>query len=297
MGISTFLRVAARWRSCTQMRSIDSHLGAVAMKRSRSKSLRQLVVTKANLKAIWDLLRRHADADLAKIEEDKEKNFFYDHPRPEIRIESADSLTTEADDPAVFDNDVIDTLKTESIIFSYSIYRPIAKSIRIKLSEGSGLFSPGSFSVSGDNSAWVDATFVELERLFDSVTPQSIWFGKYRGYIRTVVAMCIGYTWGKFMALMAPSSTDPDPAWLKFLHAHPPLLIFVTALMAFIIGIAPASILVDWVSKLWPDIEFDFGPEHLKQQKNVRARLGVVGGLIVLPILLEAFSRFGLGWR
>jgi hypothetical protein len=53
------------------------------------------------------------------------------------------------------------------------------------------------------------------------------------------------------------------------------------------VGLTFALPVRDWILELWPLIELDLGPEHLKIEKRRRARLAIVTAAIVLPILLR----------
>lgn len=276
-----------------------------SVKKSQSKNLGRIIVSKADLKRFWTVLERHATADARTIDEAKKANpnkYFPDPDpdRPEISISSAGGITTEADDGAVLDSDVLDTLKTKSVMLSYSSFRPIRKTIRVRFEEDDSLFSSGSasLSVSGNDVAWVDGIFAELERIASAIKPQSAWFQNWRRLIVFVFAVAIGFVFTKVMALLSgPPDNAPDPHWIVVARAHPPLLTMFKVAVLFLMGIFPAGWLVSWIGRLWPDLEFDFGPEHLKNSKKWRARIGAVATLILLPILLEAFQRFGLGWR
>ncbi len=208
-------------------------------------------------------------------------------------------MTTEADDDAIFDNDVIDLQKTYSIDFRYTNYRhKSGKSISVTLREGdTGSTLGSSFVVSGKDTAWVDATFVELERIVSSIQPQSGAFRKYRPLVTALLAFSIGRSITTVFSAITPAPSGPVPWWVESLRHHMWILYVALVISTYMAGIFPAMTVSAWVARLWPAIEFDFGPEHLKQNKRVRERLGVVAGLILLPFALTAFQQFVLGWK
>jgi len=51
-------------------------------------------------------------------------------------------------------------------------------------------------------------------------------------------------------------------------------------------GIPWASEVRRWLLNLWPEIELDFGPEHLKVEKLRRLRISIVFSIAIIPIIL-----------
>ena len=147
------------------------------MKRTRSKSLSALVITKPDLLSIYSFIKRKGPVT--------------------VTIESANSLRTEADDESVFNNDVIDLRKTLSISLRYANYR-VEESISVTLTEQDDGSSYGnSFSVSGSSAEWVESTFSELEAIFSAVKPQENLLRKYRWFFIVLAALLLGpYTSG-----------------------------------------------------------------------------------------------------
>lgn len=272
------------------------------VKRKRSKDLGRLIVSKTDLKNFWNVLERHAvtDAQITEFERKANPNrYFPDDSRPKISISSAGGITTDADDGAVLDNDVLDTLKTESVSLSYNTYYPKNKSITIHFKERYSYFDTGGgyLSVNGDDVAWVDATFAELERIASAVKPQSKWFEDWRTSIVAVFAILIGFIFAQAMTLLSGPDNSPEPHWIAFAKAHPPLMWLLAVGLFFCFGYFPAAGLANWIGQLWPTMEFDFGPEHLKAPKEKRARIGAVAVLVVIPLLLEVLKRYGFDWR
>ena len=269
------------------------------MRRTTSKSIVNRVITKRDLENIWTVLYRHSAADTFAFEQaGADSNPYRKRPNPPtLVVESSDSTRTEADTDEIFDNDVIDLQKTSSLNFDYTNYET-GKSIRVALREGDNRWHGSSFSVSGMNVAWVDSTFVEFERLFSAMRPQSNLIHKYRWIAPIPLAFALGLAWLDLMNYLVPSSTAGSvPAWAIYVREHSLLRHVVWALLCIATGYAPAFWLTDWLSKLWPTIEFDFGPEHLKRKKQIRTRVTVVGSLLVLPLVLDALERFAFGWN
>lgn len=45
-----------------------------------------------------------------------------------------------------------------------------------------------------------------------------------------------------------------------------------------------------WFLGLWPNIEFDFGLQHLRTERKKRQRLAAVATLIVLPVVANLIT-------
>lgn len=197
---------------------------------------------------------------------------------------------TMAEDAAVFDNDVLDSQKSISIQLKYENYA-VGKAIRVDLAAGHA-FKQSDFTVSGDDTSWVDARFAELERIFAAVKPQSTIAHKYRFLVITPLAAALGYTFLFLYSFVIPKIQLAAPAWLDYVVAHDALRGLFILGLSCLVGWIPATIVEGWVEKLWPSIEFDFGPEHLNQEKNIRFRLGVVFSLLVIPIFLMLADHY-----
>jgi len=55
------------------------------------------------------------------------------------------------------------------------------------------------------------------------------------------------------------------------------------------IGSVIAWPLMTWLTKLWPSIEFDFGPEHMRLEKKKKNRLWIVFSVFIVPIIIAIF--------
>jgi hypothetical protein len=87
------------------------------------------------------------------------------------------------------------------------------------------------FRVSGDDPARVDATFVDLERAFNAIRPQSLLVHKLRWIITIPLAVAIGYSWTRLIApiiaAVVPSPAEgAEPDWAIYLRQHPAVRIF-----------------------------------------------------------------------
>lgn len=243
------------------------------MNRNRSKAVEWVVITKSDLETIWALLDRNS-----RIEGTK---------NPSISVSSAGNVRTESDSDDIFDNDVIDLKKTTSLEMSFSNYLT-GKSIHISLHEGSKTWRDSGFSVSGNDLNWVDATFVDLETIFAAIRPQFTLVHRFRWPIRLALAISAGISMLLIWSLIGPPTETTSihmPTWLNW----------IVALGACaLIGAIPGDYLFDRLNWLWPTVEFDFGPEHFKRRKRIRANLTFVLTIFLLPLIIELIVKLAL---
>ncbi|HTV88738.1 MAG TPA: hypothetical protein VME41_06955 [Stellaceae bacterium] len=257
------------------------------MKRTRYKPIADVVLTKDDLSSLLAVLRRRAAADGAGFV-------------PTITILSDGGAITETDDPTIFDDDVVDHRSSKRIELRYSDHR--AKRISVVLEEADrGSWHKSAFTVTGDDAAWVDAAFAELERLFAAVRPQSRILARVRWAIIIPAAIAIAYSWtvvlSRNVQLLLPAADgQPAPSAIARFFGEHRLLLYETFLILFCLPwLALARSLVGWVERLWPTVEFDFGPDRRNRRARVRFRLAVITGLLVLPILIALVNRRGFG--
>lgn len=274
------------------------------MKRTRSKQITLVVVTKRDLQILYSVLGRIADEHAAAGEGDAANNALHSPASaPIVEVKSANSMDTETDDNSIFEGDVLDLQKTFRITLSWSS-RLLDKRISITLQETDGARSTENFfSVRGDNAGWVDSTFTEIERVIASMRPQFTWLHRHRWLARIGLAFSLGVSLNQLLlllslALMPTSILDGirGPTWFLHLAKHPLYVDLVMYGLWIFTGFPWAAYLVNWLEGLWPAVEFDFGPEHLKHRKRIRGRLSVVGTLVVLPLVIEAVKRYALNW-
>lgn len=254
------------------------------MKRTRSKPIADVVLSKADLTQLFALLQRQA-AD------DAEAGF-----PPMVMIVCGDGTITETDDPTIFDDDIVDHRKSKRIELRYSDHR--ARRILVILEEAErGSWHKSAFTVSGDDAAWVDARFAELERVLAAVHPQSKLIARLRWVIIIPAAIAIAYSWTIVLSrnlqllLPAPPGGPPPSLVARFFGEHR-LVLYETFLILFALPwLVLARSLVGWVERLWPAVEFNFGPERESRRRRFRFRLAVITVLLVLPILIALINR------
>jgi hypothetical protein len=254
------------------------------MKRTRWKPIADVVLSKTDLTQLFAVLQREAT--------DGAEACF----PPTVTIISGDGTITETDDPTVFDDDIVDHRASKRIELRYSDHR--ARRISVSLEqEERGSWHKSVFTVSGDDAGWVDTRFAELERVFASVRPQSKLMVRLRWAVIIPAAIAIAYSWTVVLSrnvqllLWATSSSPPPSPVALFLVEHRLILYQIFLIVFALPWLVLARSLVGWVERLWPAVEFNFGPERENRRRKVRFRLTVITVLLVLPIVIALINH------
>lgn len=242
---------------------------------TRNRTIQNKVFSKDNVKNLWAKIKSEYDGSQSS------------HKSLEIQINCSDgvSYSSESDD-LIQDGDVIDNKKCSQISIDYHDY---SQNRRISLSLSHGEKHGNSLLVKGDKN-WTAGTFDTLNEVIESTKPQDHWLVKHKTLFLLVVAIALGYYFSRLIDFLPTSNEESSASVVgirDFLHKNPIILNLVKILLFWLSGIIPAMWLRDWTLKLWPHVEFDFGPEHKKVEKNRRQRLGLVFSIIILPLLLS----------
>ena len=79
--------------------------------------------------------------------------------------------------------------------------------------------------------------------------------------------------------------------FFQLLKDNPIILNIFILILSWIWGMSLIRWRFDRIKYLWPSVEFDFGPEHFKKEKNNRKTLRIIGSLIVIPLILQLIFR------
>ena len=148
-------------------------------------------------------------------------------------------------------------------------------------------------TVKGDDHNWVNGIFVQLQEIIESVKPQDNWLLRHKSVLLHTIALGVGaalYQILRFLTYqLVPPMENPSEtvkAMRQFFVTYPFFMFLLDWLLKWGLGITWAFPLREWLLCLWPSIEFDFGPEHMKVEKQRRLRAWVVLSSAVLPIVL-----------
>lgn len=252
------------------------------MKETKRKIIEGKVFTKNDIRNIWKVVNE--EYTISK----QNKN----HVLFELELNCKDwtSYESESDD-LLNDGDIIDTRKCISISIEYHDYdldRRISTALKHGNNNNNGLL------VSGLDRNWVAGTFDKIYSIVDSAKPQEHWFIQYKSLILHIGALIFGFLLVEISDILFSPFVDPvkNPSEKvleirNFLNEYFVVKYIIIGILYWSGGIFPILFIRDWVLKLWPSVEFDFGPEHQKSEKNKRIRIGLFFLAIIIPLLVN----------
>jgi len=216
-----------------------------------------------------------------------------DHKTFDLSVTDSIGRDYKSDNDEIFNKGgIADTRRLKEIGCSYANYTS-NKNIRLTLHEGSIYSDLNCVEISGDDRAWVSEVSDEVRNILDSIQPQGSWLTKHSTITLNLLALAIGSVFVLLITLVVQfldkPVSDPSESVSKvrsFFQAYP---IFLHALnwgLRWFCGFPLAFEVRRWFFKMWPMIEFDFGPEHLKIEKQKRVRIFQFLMLVGLPLFL-----------
>jgi hypothetical protein len=195
----------------------------------------------------------------------------------------------------------IQLAKTKSISMWYlSGFKSFAaESIRVTLQEGDDLSrSSNSVTVSGNSTQWVEDKFQKILLIIKSLAPRRKIPPLLQASGGLVFWGIIGYfcltLYDATIKLLDLSDFDQKTDRSRFLTKS---FIELSFIFIFIVGGWFSDTFVKWIRESWPLIEFDFGPDHLRSQKQKRLKLRLMLSILGIPLIFEVVKRYLLGWN
>ncbi len=245
------------------------------MTETRDKKIFNKIFTKKDIERVWEIFSLNFNE--SKIKNDASLK---------MRITCLDETQYETDgDELLKEGDIFDIKKIKTLGLQYSRYNE-NKRIEFNLKEGNNS-EYNNLVVRGDDKNWVAGTFSKIEDLIKSVRPQNIWCIKHKISIIIIVTFIFSNVFLLAINYFHPSYIGNFESSVISIGQYMAGLLY-TLFFALLL----ATTVVDWLIKLWPDIEFDFGPEHEKRQKNKRSRIYIFFTIIGLPLFLLIIERF-----
>jgi hypothetical protein len=180
------------------------------------------------------------------------------------------SYESEIDD-LIQEGDILDNKKCSQIRINYRDSK-LERRISLELSHGNSNYG-NNLTVTGDDKNWVAGTFDSLNDIIDSAKPQEHWFMQYWNLIL--------FLW---VAIICYSVTDINQILTENI-----LQVIWGYLILILLSFVILWLLMGWVQKLWLSVEFDFGPEHKKIEKNRRYRIGLFFSIFIIPWVWTLF--------
>ncbi|MFA5047623.1 MAG: hypothetical protein WC516_01135 [Patescibacteria group bacterium] len=241
------------------------------MKETRRKTISNKIFTKIDIRNIYK----------AVYEEYKTSDVQSAGLSIRLLLDCQDGVRYESEsDELLSDGDIIDIKKCTSINIEYYDYKS-NKYISVIIRHGDSDYY-NDFTVSGSDRNWVSGTFDRINIVIGAIKPQSCWLKKFKSLMLYASAILLAVGVYKIIYILLYQyirSAAQPPQTIK---------VIIEIFFFWLLALFPILIIEDWVLKLWPSVEFDFGPEHQKAEKNKRKRLWLFFSVIAVPLLLAS---------
>lgn len=212
----------------------------------------------------------------------------------------SDNSTIETDSIAIFEDDsIIYSEKCIELDFDFYNYS-LDKYVNLKIMPEYPTLS--KIRIRGNDDKWIGYITNLFENTLKQTKPQNNFLLRHVLLIRTVLSLFMGYI--TFMLikpliffLASISEINPSPLIISLaaiVEANLLISILIGLILIlfsfYLIGYGIVDSLLTWLLKLWPSIEFDFGPEYLNTEKERRKRLWIFSSIFLLPFLMSFFT-------
>lgn len=156
--------------------------------------------------------------------------------------------------------------------------------------------------VTGEDALWVSGVFARVRESIDNVQGQENWILSHRTASLHLMAVVLGalLQYSGYLLVRTYLAVTGGTLGISVDWSDQVNLFFATAPWAFYLwlaincwlaGLGVAFLLRNWLLRLWPDVEFDFGPQHLRLEKR-RKTVTIVLSLIVVPLIVDLAVAF-----
>lgn len=236
------------------------------MRETREKKIDNKIFTKKDIINIWK-----------SIEDLKKKNDNDKETKISMQIRCDDDTRYEStSDEFLQEGEIFDIKKVESIDFDYC-YWTGGDSDRITISIKQGICGHCNFLVSGGNKNWVAGSFSKIESIINSLNPQKNIIDKYYTSLNIILIVFFDYIFLSIFIFLFHNHLQKITN-LEFLFYIIPIITIFSAMLS--------SWPINRLLKLWPVIEFDFGPEHMKVEKQRRKKVWNLLTIVIIPLIL-----------
>jgi hypothetical protein len=226
----------------------------------------------------------------------KQQTAEHEQGKKKFEVKFDDDTTVESESPEVIQDEWLVEHGRRPIRIEMSYYNfTLDRHIGINLSHGDDSYG-NEVRVSGSGADWVQANFFALKEAVEAVRSQNVWIRRHSNLLVNFIALGIGCLCFLIIELLAIAARKLGVPGLKEFWAEWkevrasgawPFLYFYGWVWRYLTGLFLGAFAVrTWLLSIWPSIEFDFGPEHLRREKIKRDRLYSVGALVILPILI-----------
>lgn len=258
------------------------------MKQTRRLQIRQRIFKMDDLKRIANVFDNQAR--LAKKSDH--------HHTVKYTLYFADSTSFESDMPALLDNTILQIKRPVKVEFYFCNYN-LERSMSFSITHGDSEYG-NQFGIAANEQAWLNDNFTKIETFVNGAKPQSFWFVRHPIILANLIALGVGSLLVLFfdiflnylldyLEIPRPNSDLPVIKNIRaFIAANQIWFYLAGWFWRWFLGwLGCAHSIAYWLLSAWPNIDLDFGADHLKIEKKRRLKIITVITLIVVPTLLS----------
>lgn len=249
------------------------------MKIKKTYKISGVVVKQENIRELANIIHKEYTK---KSNKDK-------HTKIEYILKSCDNNQYESENKDIFlKGGFLDSKGIIAIEMDYYNYEDDERIfIDIEHSNENRIFR-NEITVSGHNEIWVNGVIKSIECCISNWKKQIEWPYKFKWPLIILFAIGIGLLYLNFLEflfryIVVLQPVSPKPEWTISLR---PIMMFIYYLAGFAFGYFPASYLMSKICELYPEVEFDIGPEHLKKEKVRRKKIFMIITVGLLPLII-----------
>lgn len=154
---------------------------------------------------------------------------------------------------------------------------------------------PCTINIKSSNELWFNDTLNKFKEIVEEVEPQSDTYYKYRLVLLNLLAICYAFILVSIVELTVGRIVRPlkvQPTWIKDNKILFTIILnLFTYCLLYIAGLSFSSLVFSHLDKLWPTIEFNFGPTYLRKESILRNRVWVICSVIIIPVALAVILK------
>jgi hypothetical protein len=242
---------------------------------TRKKEINNIILKKEDLNILIIYLKNIYDNEFSQ---DGHINLSFDVKCYNDSVYRGD-YSKEIDDFVDFFN-IIDRKKIKNIQISYTNYRT-NNNIIINFEVNKYKTNYNEFVVGGSEGSWVNDNFTKINEIIESTDKTNSFLVKYKKSCFIIIILLLTFL-GLRIVLYYRGGYHLDDK--KILAYFSFIFIYINSIIGFMFMYV--------VRKLYPVVEFDFGLEQYKKEKNTRRKLFNFIIYILLPIFYLLLQLF-----
>jgi hypothetical protein len=266
------------------------------MHEKRSIAIRNKIFEKKDIKKMEKFFINEWEKDHDNNRNDPDPFYF------NFAIRCQDETSYSSQSLEIFDDDSIIDMKQVDKITMHFRGNSTVNDMALGLNSYCTCNTCNQFEISGKDGNWVKAKFSEFQEIINSIKPQESFYQKCYSIINIILSISLFFfvyqTFSYFMAVLTldDQSSNSFPEYLncvivqreKFMDTKVSIFLAVTIAATFsIIGTKSVE---ESTKKLYPSIEFDFGPDHMNIVKQRKKQISLILSLIIVPFLISLLS-------